>query len=255
LLVLVVFVLFEKEIRMNRKLCGVLLVLLAVGAFAPQAWGSTLSIASQANFSAYPFTGTPYDISSVGNLDWVVAGYSEKNATQVIATQLAGGSDPFGNTAVLASTPYFEWSPHNGTPEFTWTNGIGGSSNPSPSGNAGFIRGTVDGSVHCGTYLDLPAGSGTITVWWVHAVGGGSPGFSLTFDDTTSVSTTAAGGCLMTEVNYSTAVPQNLTFEMNTYGGFYAMAVSHVPVPEPGTLALLGVSLIGFAAYAWRKRK
>jgi hypothetical protein len=237
---------------MHRLLIA-LLLLLMLGAFAPQASGSALSLTSQANFGAYPFTGAPYNITALGNLDWVVAGYSEKNSTQVIATQLAGGTDPFGNTAVLPSTPYFDWSPHNGTPEFTWTDGIGGSSNPSPSGNAGFIRGTVDGAVHCGTYLDLPAGSGTVTVWWVHAVGGGSPGFTLTFDDTTSLTTTAAGGCIMSTVNYTTPVPQYLTFEMNTYGGFYAMAVSRVP--EPSSFVLLGFGLAGLSAYAWRKMK
>jgi hypothetical protein len=239
---------------MNRRLLLVLL-LVGIGACAPQAWASSLSIDNQANFNAYPYTDTPYDITSYGNLDWVVAGYSEKNATQIIETQLAGGTDPYGNTAVLLSTPYFQWEPHDGTPEFTWTDGIGGSSNPAPSGNAGFIRGEVDGSVHCGTLIDLPAGSGVITVWWVHAVGGGSPGFSMTFDDTTTVSTTAAGGCIMTQVDYSTATAQQLTFEMNTYGGFYAMAVSQNAVPEPGTLALLGMGLFGLVAYAWRKRK
>jgi hypothetical protein len=229
---------------MNHKVISVFLVALAMIACSPQVWGATtLSIAEQSTI-AYPYAGDPYDITSVGNLDWVVACYSEKADSTAIVTQAPD------NWTLLETTPIVGYyDPNSGYPTFSWTDGFGGAS---PGAVAGIY--ISDGTTGVGTHIAIPAGSGQITVWWVYAVAGNNPAFTLTFDDATTLTTVGSLDFLKTVVDYSTDAAQTLAFNMNVNAGFHALAVSSVPVPEPGTLALLGFGVVGLSAYGWRKR-
>jgi hypothetical protein len=229
---------------MNHKAIRVFLVLLAAVACVPQAWGSTLSLSSQTAIE-YPFASPPIDITSVGNLDWVVACYSEKADSTAIVTQAPD------NWTLLETTPHVgSYDPNSGYPQFSWTDGFGG---PSPGAVAGIY--TSDGTTGVGTHIAIPAGSGQISVWWVYAIAGGDPTLTFTFDDATTLTAVGTPDFMHTVVDYSTDTAQTLSFNMNVNAGFHALAVSNVPVPEPGSVILLGIGLVGLMAYAWRKRK
>jgi hypothetical protein len=238
----------------HRVVCLLFLGLAAVGCVSP-ALGSMLTLDSQTTYGINPYTGLTPDITAIGNLDWVVINYGEKANSAVITTQ--GG----GNTALLETGNYNEWSPYNGYPTFNWSDSFNTAyqrPDPANPGNAGLQAGNPfqdDGS-RLGTHIALPAGTGQLTVWWVWAINTGeTPAFTTTFDDSTTLTVVGGQDARMSVVNYSTDTPQTLTFGMNRAGGIFAMAVSQQAVPEPGTLVLLGFSTIGMMVYAWRKRR
>ena len=41
----------------------------------------------------------------------------------------------------------------------------------------------------------------------------------------------------------------------NVYFGIDSVRLDAIPTPEPSTLVLLGIGLLGLLAYAWRKRR
>jgi hypothetical protein len=229
---------------MSRNMIGVLLVALAAVAWATGACASTISLNSEESY-AIPYTGDPFDITAAGNLDWVVSYYAEKaGATAIVTT-------PPGNTAEFESSPAGGYYAGAGFPTFSWTDGSYQPTIPFIGGD-GLIFGDGVGT-GVGTHIAVPAGSGTLTVWWAYAVVPGPAAFTVTFDDSTSYTTPGTSGALKTVLNYNTDTAQTLTFQTNPYAGVFAMAVS--TVPEPGTLVLLGLGLVGLSAYAWRKRK
>jgi hypothetical protein len=229
---------------MNHKVISVFLVALAMVACVTQSQGSSLSVASQETIP-YPHAGDPYDISSVGNLDWVVACYSEKADSTAIVTQAPD------NWTLLETTPVVgSYDPNSGYPQFAWTDGFGGASAGAVSG---IYTSDGTGTNNVGAHIAVPAGSGQITVWWVYAIAGSDPSFMVTFDDATTVTAVGTPDFMKTVVNYSTDTAQTLAFNMNVNAGFHAMAVSSVP--EPSTLVLFGFGLIGLTVAAWRKRK
>jgi hypothetical protein len=232
---------------MNRKLFSVLLVAIAFIAIAAPVWGSTLSIVSDTAIE-YPYASNPVDITAIGTLDWVVFAYAEKGG----ATAIGVNNPAINDWAVLetygSATDWLSWPANPAPVLFSYTDGF----DLRPTGTD--VPAGMEGGLGSQTHIALPAGSGQITIWWGWAVTPGPAAFTLTFEDSTTV-TDSQLDQYCTVVNYSTATPQTLTFGMNEYAGVMAMAVSNVPVPEPGTIALLSSGLIGLAIFAWRKRK
>jgi hypothetical protein len=244
---------------MRRKWVGLLIFAWAAAGGMSPAWGSMLSLESQTTYGISPFTGLTPNITTVGNLDWVVVDNGEKVNSAVIATQDGDGSG-YGNSALFETGPYNDWSAGNGYPTFFWTDSFNNAYQKPESGapgNAGFQAGNpfVDDGSRLGTHIALPAGSGQLTVWWCWGINTGeTPQFTTTFDDSTSLTVVGGPDARVSVVNYSTDTAQTLTFGMNRAAGIFAMAVSH-EVPEPGTLVLLASSMIGMMIFAWRKRK
>jgi hypothetical protein len=204
---------------------------------------SSLSIAGQTPFGVGPYTGPTEDISAQGNLDWVIIARSEKLATNVIATD--GGS-------LLETTPHYYWASTYDSPKFNWTGGLNGSS--ATNANAGVTYSTAENEFTA-THIELPAGSGKITVWWcMTGAMGNSATCSFSLDDGTLLTMDAITGApagRKTVLDYYTATPQTLTLTTNDDAGVFAVAVS--TVPEPGTLVLLGGAAFGLAVWAWRR--
>jgi hypothetical protein len=205
---------------------------------------SLLAIASQSSYSVAPYSGSTEDISAQGNLDWVITARSEKEATNVIATD---------GSSLLQTTPHFTWLPNLTTPKFNWTGGLNHSS--ATNANAGYTYCTAE-SEFSGTHIDLPAGSGQITIWWCRSgTTGNAATCSFALEDGTLLTTDAVSGTpagRKTVIDYYTAAAQTLTFTTNDDAGVYAIAVS--VVPEPGTLVLLASAALGLLVCAWRRR-
>jgi hypothetical protein len=185
----------------------------------------------------------------MGNLDWMVSCYSEKNETQVIATQWNNGVDPYGNTAVLETTPNIYWDPGRGFPLFTWSDGIGGGSATAAVSGICYSMDKVTG---VGTHIALPQGDGQLAIWWAYADTPGPATITASLSGGATF-TDSMEGARLTILNYHTDAPETLTFQANAATCVFAMAVS--TVPEPGTFAMLGFALTGIAACIWRKRK
>jgi hypothetical protein len=221
---------------MNRKMLCLCFVVLALAACAPQAWCSSISVASDTVIT--PFPATPYDITAAGNLDWVVSAVDEKAGASSIATTTTGILESQGYNAV--------WD----GPQFSWTDGVVGSNS---DGNSGMNL--TNGAV-LGTHVALPAGSGTVSLWWCEYAGVGPASFTASLADGPSVTVDCANSTgKLTVLNWQSDRAQTMTLSSpaDSITGYWGMAVSQVP--EPGTLAMLGTCLVGMIAYAWRKRK
>jgi hypothetical protein len=208
--------------------------------------GSSLSIASQTSYSVAPYSGLTEDISTQGSLDWVITARSEKESTNIIATD---------GSSLLETTPHFAWLPNLTTPRFNWRGGLNHSS--ATNANAGYTY-CASESEYSGTHIELPAGSGTITVWWcMTGITGNNATCSFSFADGTLLTTDSITGSpagRKTVINYYTATPQMLTFTTDDDAGVYAIAVSASAIPEPGALILLGGAALGALVYVWRRR-
>jgi hypothetical protein len=230
---------------MNRRFMLLLSVLTASVAVAAPAWGeSILSLAGETSFSL-PYTGPAFDISAEGNLDWIVVNKNQKNATDIIATYLDAN-------ILIQANQMFVYA-DNGVPDyppaFAYT---GGRNNTSATyERADYL---FD---YCSTTLQLPAGSGTFSLWWTWGqTNPGNANFYLNFDDGASYASPDGFNYLdprKTVINWQTDTPQTLHFSSNVPAGLWAMAVSQVP--EPGTLTLLGFIFLGLVVYAWRKTR
>jgi hypothetical protein len=108
------------------------------------------------------------------------------------------------------------------------------------------------------TDISLPAGSGSLSVWWVYVpINEGGSQFTVAFDGGASytvplVPFAEKEAPRKTVIHWQTDTAQTLHLSAIPTAGFNAIAVS--AIPEPGTLTLLGVGLLGLA-FVWRKRK
>ena len=221
---------------MIRKLMSVASVALLAGSLTmvASAFGdTTLSIDSVTNLGG---GAGPFNVTSAGNLDWIVYGVNEKaGGTAITGTSYAGvNTDP--------SYPSFSYS--DGAANETY-----GTANPGAQALY-LINPTVS--------FDLPAGSGTITAW---GGTGWSSTFTAAFADGTSRTYSLDAGVSnswvdQAVISYHTDTAQKLSWYATTItgnSGVFAIAVS--TVPEPGSLTIVGIGLFGLLAYAWRKRK
>jgi hypothetical protein len=239
--------LFSKEVIMNRKsLFSISLAIFCLAITAPVMGGSALTFVSDTPYPLpYPDGLPAFNITAEGNLDWLIINENQKANANIIATQpgtnlptTAPGVHDYATTPSVATNP----------PPFSFTDG----QNPT---SAAYLRSDI-ALVGVATDFYLPAGSGSLTFWWVSVPGWGGPSqFTLAFGDGTSY--TAPDVQEMeaprkTVINWQTDMAQTLHLSATTPAGFNAIAVS--AIPEPGTLTLLGIGLLGLA-YIWRIRK
>lgn len=229
---------------MSRMLMSVLFVSSLTVAVSPlaivtPAWGDTLTLDS---FTTLSIDGTYVaDITAAGNLDWAVSGISEKAGGTAIATLGYGNTtgDWLGNTM------------HSSYPTFSFTDGDTTYGAASQTGVRAYYR-FSDPSV----VIDLSAGSsGTVTVW--SGTGGYLDTYTATLGALTASYTQTAPVYYGKAVfSYHTDTAQQLTWNATSpnggNSGIFAVAVS--TVPEPGSIVLLAMGLMGLLCYAWRKR-
>jgi hypothetical protein len=216
----------------------------AIAAVAAQTEASTITLASERSIE-YPFASAPFDLTAAGNLDWLLLEYCEKAGGKAIVTL------PPGETAELESsaTDYHYYLPTIGWPTFSYTDGM--ALRPTGTGVGGGFEGPNAGQIGL-THINVPAGSGQLSIWWAWAVAGDPASFAVSFPDGGYYSESRSDQ-YYTVLDYTTETAQTLTFTMNDHAGVFAMAIS--TVPEPSTLGLLACGLFGLAGYAWRKRK
>jgi hypothetical protein len=229
---------------MNRKVLFLLFVVTAGVAVAAPVWGeSILSLAGETPFSL-PYAGPAFDITAEGNLDWIVANKNQKDGADVIATY-------YDTNILIQANQMFVYA-DNGAPDypplFTYTDGRGSTS--STGDRADFLYG------YCSTSLQIPAGSGTLSVWWTWgSTSAGDAHIYLNFDDGTSYVSPDGYQTVApkkTVINWQTDTPQTLHFAADVPAGLWAMAVSQVP--EPGTLTMLGFIFLGLVLRVRSKR-
>ena len=239
-----------RQVAMHRFVC-LLAVFVALAAMTPQAWGSSITLASDTLIGP-PWgingqsgaDGDPFDISAAGNLDWVVSVVDEKAGASVIATGGTTGVFPIVNYTGIWDGPNFSWSDGTVTP-------VSADSN---SGlNIAFNY--YGSSPTLGTTLALPAGTGTLTVWWSVADTVYAADFDVWLDDGPSYnSPTISSGAFKTVLSWQTDTAQMLTFQSVSEGTcVFGMAVSEVP--EPSAFAMLGILGVCLGGYVCRKRR
>jgi hypothetical protein len=225
---------------MNRKMFG----LVAVG-IALMALGATSAHADSLTFNSMtaiptPFSGTPYNITALGNLDWIMPGVDEKADTSIIP-------DPSG-VAAQADGP-------GDYPAFTYTNG---------KWNAGTQTATAKYNYPTPyAQLSMPAGSGQIMLWC--GDGGSAPFTPSTVNawldgdyPASLVTRTLSNNSRQLAVfDYNLSAPRGIWLSSDPNGavnaGWFAVAVSSIP--EPSCIVLTSTGVLGLLAYAWRKRK
>ena len=181
-----------------------------------------------------------------GYTDWYLAGGTHKVGTLISHStfdDLAGGN--MGT-----------WSYPGGT----------------DNGDYGYKQAT-DGVLENAVTITIPIaqGTGQVFLWTSYDTSAVTPKASLNADFSV-VTGSGFSNQVYTMPNYvefvlafSSSQAQNLVLGLNTGGnnqwgyptnvGFTAVAMNQITTPEPSTLVLLAVGLIGLLAYAWRKRK
>jgi hypothetical protein len=239
------------EAIVNRNiLLPISLAMFFLAITAPVMGGSVLSFVSDTPYPLpYPDTIPAFNITAEGNLDWLMVNQNQKAGADIIATQ-TGTNLPTTSPFVYEYQNPANVGVDKFPPAFSFTDG----QNPTSSD---YLRSDI---VFNGvaTDISLPAGSGSLAFWWVYVpINEDGSQFTLAFDGGASytvplVPFAEKESPRKTVIHWENDTAQTLHLSAIPTAGFNAIAVS--AVPEPGTLTLLGIGLLGLA-FVWLKRK
>ena len=245
--------------RVTLMLCAALLVLLlAIPAPADVIVAGSGSTTSSASTDFGPSQSQTHSFSGLGA--------ASSSASASVGGFFSGSASTTGSVGIGLS------GPPNGAQILT---GHAASSGVSTGSSSSFGSSTLSGSFTLTPanslnteYAYQLSASGSASQTWENDA---SAGFSIAgvgsnsatvndffLSDTQTFSMTGSGLLLPGTFAFSAFATQN-NFENGPFTGVTSSSVNFslllIPVPEPGTLAALGLGMLGFASYGWLRRR